>query len=36
MEMNVKNILVMGAIAFGAVWLGNRLLNKLGATDLQA
>lgn len=36
MEMNIKNILVLGTIAFGAVWLGNRLLSKLGASDLQA
>lgn len=36
MDYSVKNIVVLGAIAFGAVWLGNMLLRKIGAPDLQA
>lgn len=36
MELNFKNVLVLGAIAFAAVWAGNALLRKVGAADLQA
>jgi hypothetical protein len=36
MELNFKNVLILGAIAFGAVWAGNALLRKIGAPDLQA
>jgi hypothetical protein len=36
MDMNIKNVLVVGVIAFAAVWAGNMLLRKFGAADLQA
>jgi type III secretory pathway component EscS len=36
MEYSIKNVVVLGVIAFTAVWLGNRLLQKVGAADLQA
>lgn len=36
MDINFKNIAILGLIAFGAVWTGNLLLRKLGAADLQA
>jgi len=36
MEYSIKNILVLGAIAFAAVWAGNMMLRKFGAADLQA
>jgi hypothetical protein len=36
MDINFKNILILGVIAFGAVWAGNALLRKMGAADLQA
>jgi hypothetical protein len=36
MEMNIKNIAIIGVIAFAAIWAGNKLLAKLNAADMGA